>query len=73
MDIQTENHRHFEAWLRLARRLDWSFEHRDATCVRAFTALQHAMQKCTVAVRCDLPREYASELERSQWVQENQV
>lgn len=40
------NHEHFQAWLRLARSLDWSGEHRDATCVRAFTALQLAVQKC---------------------------
>lgn len=40
------NRKHFQAWLRLARSLDWSFEHRDTTCVRAFTALQLAMQKC---------------------------
>ena len=40
------NRRHFQAWLRLARSLDWSFEHRDASCVRAFTALQLAVEKC---------------------------
>lgn len=41
------NHKHFQAWLRLARSLDWSLEHRDATCVRAFSALQLAVEKCT--------------------------
>lgn len=71
MENRMENRRHFEAWLRLARRLDWSFEHRDATCVRAFTALQRAMQKCTVSVRCDLPREQGSEFARSERVQES--
>ncbi|HET8700098.1 MAG TPA: hypothetical protein VFL97_00305 [Nitrococcus sp.] len=40
------NCRHFQAWLRLARSLDWSFEQRDASCVRAFTALQLAVEKC---------------------------
>lgn len=40
------NRKHFQAWLRLARSLDWSFEQRDASCVRAFTALQLAMEKC---------------------------
>lgn len=40
------NHKHFQAWLRLVRRLDWSFEQRDASCVRAFAALQLAMEKC---------------------------
>lgn len=41
-----ENHKHFQAWLRLVRRLDWSNEQRDVTCVRAFSALQQTMLKC---------------------------
>lgn len=41
------NRKHFQAWLRLARSFDWSFEQRDASCVRAFTALQRAMEKCS--------------------------
>lgn len=48
------NRKHFQAWLRLARSLDWSFEQRDASCVRAFTALQLAVEKCG---RNAMPRE----------------
>ncbi|MCO6441329.1 MAG: hypothetical protein J5I81_09640 [Nitrococcus mobilis] len=39
--------KHFQAWLRLARSLNWSSEHRDASCVRAFAALQLAVEKCS--------------------------
>ncbi|EAR22726.1 hypothetical protein [Nitrococcus mobilis] len=53
------NHKHFQAWLRFARRLDWSSERRDASCVRAFAALQLAMEKC-VRVETSWPRVYST-------------
>lgn len=45
-----DNHRHFEAWLRLVRRFDWSPGQREASALRAFGALQRAASKCQPGV-----------------------
>ncbi len=40
-----EQRDHFRAWLRFARRLDWSSTQRDRSFVRAFLALQRTVEK----------------------------